>query len=218
LLCCKYIFYQAPIFVKNRGMRIAVLAGLDQWEEIIRLPMEANCIHLERTQSAAGDYDAWLVADAGQPLPPVFDKPLLLHAVEGTCTSRALPGNCIRINAWKGFLARDHWELAGPVTPEAEAVVQALGRIPVRVADEPGLVTARVLAMIINEAYYALGEGVSTRAEIDTAMKLGTNYPFGPFEWARRIGVQEICRLLQSLQSYGERYRAAPLLMEEANT
>ncbi len=45
------------------------------------------------------------------------------------------------------------------------------------------------MAMIINEAWHALAEEVSTKNEIDTAMKLGTNYPYGPFEWAEKIGL-----------------------------
>src|ERR1700710_2457559 len=48
----------------------------------------------------------------------------------------------------------------------------------------------RVVAMIINEAYYALDAGVSSKESIDLAMKLGTGYPYGPFEWADRIGLR----------------------------
>ncbi len=60
------------------------------------------------------------------------------------------------------------------------------------VKDEPGLVSARVISMIVNEAFFALAEGVSTMEEIDVAMKLGTNYPYGPFEWLEKIGVANI--------------------------
>lgn len=199
-------------------MRVAVKAGAEQWEEILLLPMEAECVRWEEGSMPAGEVDAWLMVADEPVLPPGHDKPVFVHAVDGTCASHALPVNCIRINAWKGFLSRTAWELAGRVTPEAEAVVRSLGRTPLQVADEPGLVAGRVLAMIINEAYYALGEGVSTRAEIDTAMKLGTNYPYGPFEWAERIGLQEVHRLLKSLESCGDRYRPAPLLIQECNS
>ncbi len=65
--------------------------------------------------------------------------------------------------------------------------------------DEPGFVTPRVISMIINEAYFAFAEGVSTPEEIDTAMKLGTNYPYGPIEWGNRIGLQNVVRLLKKL-------------------
>jgi 3-hydroxybutyryl-CoA dehydrogenase len=53
--------------------------------------------------------------------------------------------------------------------------------------------------MIVNEAFIALKEGVSTKEEIDIAMKLGTNYPYGPFEWAEKIGTERIKNLLSKL-------------------
>jgi 3-hydroxybutyryl-CoA dehydrogenase len=72
--------------------------------------------------------------------------------------------------------------------------------------------------MIINEAFFAMQEGVAPAREIDTAMKLGTNYPRGPVEWAERIGVSQVVALLSALhQSFGEdRYRVAPLLRKSA--
>ena len=70
--------------------------------------------------------------------------------------------------------------------------------------------------MIINEAYYAKDEDVSTEKEIDTAMKLGTNYPFGPFEWAQIIGIRNIYTLLKTLSEKDNRYIPSPLLETEA--
>jgi 3-hydroxybutyryl-CoA dehydrogenase len=84
--------------------------------------------------------------------------------------------------------------------------------------DEPGFITPRVISMIINEAYFALEEGVSTKEEINTAMKLGTAYPYGPFEWAERIGVRNILVLLNRLSKEKSQYKPAPLLVEEALT
>jgi len=69
--------------------------------------------------------------------------------------------------------------------------------------------------MIINEAYFALGDKVSTKDEIDTAMKLGTNYPYGPFEWSRKIGLKNVYQLLSVLSKEDHRYIAAPCLEEE---
>jgi 3-hydroxybutyryl-CoA dehydrogenase len=74
------------------------------------------------------------------------------------------------------------------------------------VPDEAGFVSARIIAMIINEAYHAKDEAVSTEADIDIAMKLGTNYPYGPFEWANEIGVQHVYALLQKLSLNDERF------------
>jgi 3-hydroxybutyryl-CoA dehydrogenase len=74
-------------------------------------------------------------------------------------------------------------------------------------------VALRVICCVVNEAYLALSEGVATAEDIDKAMKLGANYPRGPFEWAEEIGVQSILRMLDSLRdAYGEAYIAAPSL------
>ena len=70
--------------------------------------------------------------------------------------------------------------------------------------------------MIINEAFIALKEGVSTKEEINTAMKLGTNYPQGPLKWADQIGLDLVLAVLTSLHDTfrEERYRPAPLLSQ----
>ena len=71
--------------------------------------------------------------------------------------------------------------------------------------------------MIINEAFFALEDNVSSKAEIDTAMKLGTNYPFGPFEWAAVMGLENILALLQKLYTTDSRYKPSQLLITEAS-
>jgi 3-hydroxybutyryl-CoA dehydrogenase len=77
------------------------------------------------------------------------------------------------------------------------------------VEDRVGLVTPRVICMIINEAYYTTMEGTATREDIDMAMKLGTNYPYGPFEWCKRIGIKHVYELLEALyeDTKDERYK-----------
>ncbi len=86
------------------------------------------------------------------------------------------------------------------------------------VADHAGLVSPRVICMIINEAFYTLEEGIASREDIDLAMKLGTNYPYGPFEWAERIGLSNVVKVLKAAQEEGsdERYRVCPLLSRQA--
>ena len=85
------------------------------------------------------------------------------------------------------------------------------------VDDRVGLVTPRVVCMIINEAYYAAQDGTATRADIDMAMKLGTNYPYGPFEWSQRIGIKHVYELIEALyiDTQDERYKICPLLKKE---
>ena len=70
--------------------------------------------------------------------------------------------------------------------------------------------------MIINEGYFALQNNVSTKEEIDIAMKLGTNYPYGPFEWSKKIGLKNIYALLQKLSITDKRYTPSSLLTAEA--
>lgn len=85
------------------------------------------------------------------------------------------------------------------------------------VDDRVGLVTPRVVCMIINEAYYTVQEGTATREDIDQAMKLGTNYPYGPFDWCARIGVQHVYETLEAIydDTKDERYKICPLLRKE---
>ncbi len=89
-----------------------------------------------------------------------------------------------------------------------------LGLECVQVADGPGLVRARVVCCLINEAAGALMEGVASAEEIDRAMKLGANYPLGPLEWADYLGLDTVLGVMTGLfQEWGEdRYRPAPLL------
>ena len=94
---------------------------------------------------------------------------------------------------------------------------QELGTDYELVGDRVGMVTPRVICMIINEAYYTLQEGTASKADIDQGMKLGTNYPYGPFEWAGRIGLDHVYDLLEALweDTRDERYKICPLLKRD---
>ncbi len=96
----------------------------------------------------------------------------------------------------------------------AVAFWRGLGLESIKVADGPGLVRARVVCCLINEAVSALMEGVASAAEIDKAMKLGANYPLGPLEWADYLGLDTVLGVMTGLfQEWGDdRYRPAPLL------
>ncbi|MGC4021891.1 MAG: 3-hydroxyacyl-CoA dehydrogenase family protein [Cyclobacteriaceae bacterium] len=87
------------------------------------------------------------------------------------------------------------------------------------VEDRVGMVTPRIICMIINEAYFTIEENVASRTDIDLAMKLGTNYPFGPFEWCQKIGVKNVYQLLKSVfeTTNDERYKISSLLEKEAS-
>ena len=96
----------------------------------------------------------------------------------------------------------------------AERFFRALGRHVEWVGDAPGLVLGRIVCQLINEAAFALGEGVGSAADIDTGMVLGLNHPRGPLEWARQIGLDHVLTVLDGLWSEyrEERYRPAPAL------
>jgi 3-hydroxybutyryl-CoA dehydrogenase len=96
----------------------------------------------------------------------------------------------------------------------AQALLGALGFSPQRVADQPGLVAARTLAMLVNEAADAVQQGVCDPAGADAAMKLGVNYPAGPFEWLARWSAPAVVQVLEALDAHyrGERYRVSPWL------
>ena len=95
-----------------------------------------------------------------------------------------------------------------------DGIMYKLGWEYALVEDITGMVTPRVICMIINEAYFAAGEGTASREDIDISMRLGTNYPYGPFEWSERIGVRHVYEVLKALQDVtgDDRYEAAPLL------
>ena len=94
--------------------------------------------------------------------------------------------------------------------------LQALGFSPQRVLDAPGLVVARTLAMLINEAADAVLHGVCTTEGADAAMKLGVNYPAGPFEWLAQCKSSTVVGWLDALDVHyrGERYRVSPWLRQ----
>lgn len=98
------------------------------------------------------------------------------------------------------------------------AVLSELGWQVKRVGSRVGLVTPRVIFMIINEAFYTVQEGTANKEDIDTGMKLGTNYPKGPFEWANEIGLKNIYETLKAMYDDTKegRYKICPLLKKEA--
>ncbi|MDP1901754.1 MAG: 3-hydroxyacyl-CoA dehydrogenase [Rubrivivax sp.] len=139
----------------------------------------------------------------------VFDRPLALTASAGLPTGLP-PGTA---------LAYALAPQAGPAwRTQSAAWLAALGFTPLPLADTPGLVVARTVAMLVNEAADAVLQGVCTPAGADAAMKLGVNYPAGPFEWLAHWSATEVLALLDALdaQYRGERYRASPWLRRQA--
>lgn len=120
------------------------------------------------------------------------------------------PPNCARICAWPGFWERDIWEYVPKPGSAVDwaLMMQQLGIQTKEVPDIPGMIAPRIVATIINEAIYTMHAGIASAKDIDTAMRLGTNYPLGPIEWGRTIGGREIHSVLKSME--GSDYRYAP--------
>ncbi|PYR99068.1 MAG: 3-hydroxyacyl-CoA dehydrogenase [Acidobacteria bacterium] len=97
----------------------------------------------------------------------------------------------------------------------AETVARTMGKETVEVKESPGFVTSRINALIGNEAFYMLQEGIASARDIDKALKLGLNYPMGPFEMIDLVGLDTRLSILNFLhQSLGEKYRPCPLLVK----
>lgn len=105
------------------------------------------------------------------------------------------------------------------LTQLAQDFFTSLGKEPVEIKDTLGGVLPRVVVNLINGAAFAVREGVASPLDIDQAMKLGTNYPHGPLEWADAIGLPQVLGIMTALaEVHGERYRPAPLLRQLAQS
>ncbi len=101
---------------------------------------------------------------------------------------------------------------------ELGTICKQLGTDILLVEDRVGMVTPRIICMIINEACYTVQEKTASSSHVDLSMKLGTNYPKGPFEWANQLGLQTVCKVLEAVynDTREERYKICPLLKTKA--
>jgi 3-hydroxybutyryl-CoA dehydrogenase len=151
-------------------------------------------------------------------LAQLLPKPVIINSVIDTMAETHL--SFVRINAWNSFLNSPLIEASAnnnELKKTAQDIFRIFNKTLEWLPDEPGFITPRVISMIINEAYFALSENVSTIEEIDTAMKLGTAYPYGPFEWGNKIGLQNIVNLLKKLSKNQPRYTPCELLVQETD-
>jgi 3-hydroxybutyryl-CoA dehydrogenase len=208
-------------------MKIALLANQVSKNEIMKKPAGtgvgmfwADTIEdLIKLKDADAYFDLEFVNEKSRiiQLAKLLPKPVFIDSVVHTLRQVNQP--FIRINAWPGFLERPVCEasvLRDEQKRSAENIFYQLNWQFRFVPDVTGMVSARILAMIINEAYYTLQEKVSTKEEIDIAMKLGANYPLGPFEWGKKIGLKNIYDLLLELNNSESRYKISGLLKKEA--
>jgi len=149
--------------------------------------------------------------------------PVIVSAVKTQLARAAhMYGNAIKctligMNALPTFINRSLAEVSLLHHKDIAALDVLMGQLKWEyklVEDRVGMVTPRVIFMIINEACYTVQEGTASMKDIDTSMKLGTNYPYGPFEWADRIGVKHVYETLNAVyeDTKEERYKICPLL------
>ncbi|MFE4707432.1 3-hydroxyacyl-CoA dehydrogenase [Peribacillus simplex] len=104
-------------------------------------------------------------------------------------------------------------ETSDETAKSIETLAEQMGKETVVINEFPGFVTSRINALVGNEAFYMLQEGLGTPKDIDKAIKLGLNYPMGPFELADLVGLDARLNNLKYLhEKLGEKYRPAPLL------
>jgi 3-hydroxybutyryl-CoA dehydrogenase len=198
-------------------MKIFILANEQQEKELqpINLSEKNTFTIATKLPESENNFDAYFILDQFSDLKnfKLFEnKPVIINEVIQTLADLNLPENFHRMNAWPGFLKREIWEVVSKTPDKIKDIFKVFNRKIFFLKDEPGFVSARVISMIINEAFFAFGENVSTKEEINLAMKSGTNYPYGPFEWSEKIGVANILNLLEKLAKKEERYSPAPAL------
>jgi 3-hydroxybutyryl-CoA dehydrogenase len=164
---------------------------------------------------------AELVVDAGldPAASPPGGAPLLVLCAATSLAARGEPG-AIGFHVLPPLDASRLVELtrlptAGPFAAEAaEDFFTRLGFAPEWVGDAPGLVLGRIVCQLVNEACFAVGEGVGSEDDVDTGLTLGMGHPRGPFAWCEAIGIQHVCATIDALwrERREERYRLAPLL------
>ena len=197
-------------------MKLAIRSDATQYSALMAKGIPEGVSITDNFLEADAIFDLLLNKDTRPIFADCTEKPVFANAVITVNTE--LPANYIRINAWSGFIQNEVWELVpkeSEIFSHAITVLQDLGWKYQLVPDIPGMIAPRVIASIINEAYFALGEKISTKESIDIAMKYGTNYPYGPFEWSQKIGLENVYALLQKMGENDARYQIAKAMQEE---
>ncbi len=130
---------------------------------------------------------------------------------------KALKCCLVGFNALPTFINRPLWEISLFRSSDLLVLDTFLSKINMAykiVADRVGMVTPRIVCMIINEAFYAAQEKIASREAIDKAMKLGTRHPYGPFEWAEKIGIENVYLCLSAIyeDTKDECFKISPAL------
>ncbi len=209
-------------------MRILIVGNEDRVGELIpRLPENAQCDVALAPPEELQAYE--LIFDLNFDDNPEnmsdykhFEGTVIAGAVKMQLAEALAPEehvSCtlIGMNTLPTLIGRElaEWSLTSTSDEKDAARVAALLNWDYElVADRVGMATPRIIMMIINEAAYTIQEGTAMAADIDEAMRLGTAYPYGPLEWADRIGIEDVYETLEALylDTHDERYRVCPLI------
>jgi 3-hydroxybutyryl-CoA dehydrogenase len=200
--------------IMERGYRVLSFAEAAVMPEAVLLAIEVNNLNLKAKEEQLRELDRLLA-----PPVPIVTTSLAITATEAASWTEH-PERVCGFGTLVPLAERELFEIAPALQTEEAAIratesfFQSLGKETEIVEDEAGLVFPRILSLIINEAAFTLMEKAATPRDIDTAMKKGTNYPYGPLEWADRIGLDEIYAIIRGLHRdlAEERYRPAPIL------
>jgi 3-hydroxybutyryl-CoA dehydrogenase len=175
-----------------------------------------------RTPADAGGEVPFLILDCGaaEDDPPLQGGPQAICLHEGSLAALDAGGSAVGFHALWPLQPGGLVELTrGPDAPGAAAAAAerffaTLGLHTEWVGDAPGLVLGRIVCQLVNEAAFAVGEGVGSAADLDAGMVHGLNHPRGPLAWGDAIGLDHVLSVLDALfdEYREERYRAAPLL------
>ena len=182
--------------------------------------MELTNINVERKRTNLQRLDKGLPPSAA----------ILSSSVTVTATEQSswikYRNRLVGISAFPTLVDRPLVEVAPTVFSPKETLevvhrfFHSLGKELALVQDRVGLVLTRILCQVINEASFALQEEIASPQDLDTAMKLGTNYPLGPVEWADKIVLNQVVAVLSALERdlQEDRYRTSPLLKQIAQS
>jgi len=210
-------------------MKIAVLGTGKKAEAWKAKNLDANSYTWVQDTKSHADFDVFVDLDFDENFTNLLSYStntttlFLVSAVnislEGAFSANELKYNSIKImgiNAPPTMVDRTTLEFTNPYEIEIPAdLFETLGySASTKVDSRVGLVTPRIICMIINEAFYTVQEGTANAKDIDTAMKLGTNYPKGPFEFLELIGIKNVYNTLNAVynDTHEERYKVCPLL------
>jgi 3-hydroxybutyryl-CoA dehydrogenase len=212
----------------GEGRRVGIEGAGELADELRQRALAAGFDAREPADFGAEE-EPELVIDASVPAPvsdlglPVDGVPSALLCADLALHARGEPAAC----GFHLLPPLEHVQLVEltrlPTTPEetftaVEGFFRSLGMHSEWVGDSPGLVLGRIVCQLVNEAAFAVGEGVGAPADVDAGLTLGLNHPRGPVEWGRRIGLDHVLATVDGLweELHDPRYRAAPLLRRAA--